>query len=90
MVKDDNASIRLVRGTEVGARIDGFSWGVAVPLRRHAIEMRNMYANAIAKAVSEGKAPSKEQVASWAKYDAAAHGADPAAAFAPPKGIPEQ
>ncbi|WP_182066349.1 hypothetical protein [Curtobacterium sp. ME12] len=45
--------------------------------------MRDMYANAIAAAVHGGSEPSQLQVESWARYDAAARGADPAAAFQP-------
>lgn len=56
-----------------------------VPLRKHAEEMRDMYANEIAAAVHGGATPSPLQVESWARYDAAARGGDPAAAF-PPSG----
>jgi hypothetical protein len=55
-----------------------------MPLRKHAEEMRDMYANEIAAAVAAGEAPSPLQVTSWVKYDAAARGSDPAAGFAPP------
>lgn len=56
-----------------------------MPLRKHAEEMRDMYANEIAAAVHGGAVPSPLQVESWARYDAAARGGDPADAF-PPSG----
>jgi len=52
-------------------------------LRKHAEEMRDMYANEIAAAVHGGEPPSPLQVESWARYDTAARGGDPAAAFPP-------
>jgi len=54
-----------------------------MPLRKHAEEMRDMYANEIAAAVAAGEVPSPPQVESWVKYDAAARGEDPAQAFTP-------
>lgn len=50
-------------------------------LRKHAEEMRDMYANEIAAAIHSGNVPSPLQVEAWARYDAAARGGDPAAAF---------
>ncbi|TCU82311.1 hypothetical protein EDF52_113115 [Curtobacterium sp. PhB42] len=52
-----------------------------VLLRKHAEEMRDMYANEIAAAVHGGVEPAQLQVESWARYDAAVRGGDPAAAF---------
>lgn len=42
-----------------------------MPLKRVAEEMRDIYANAIARAVHDGDSPSADVVASWAFYDAA-------------------
>ncbi len=70
------------RGRIVDAR-SGLEGSRPVLLRKHAEEMRDMYANAIAAAVHGGSEPSQLQVESWARYDAAARGADPAAAFQP-------
>lgn len=54
-----------------------------MPLRKHAEEMRDMYANEIAEAVAEGRTPEPRQVESWVKYAVAESGADPSSAFAP-------
>lgn len=43
-----------------------------MPLRHQAGEMRDLYANAIAEAVHEGREPPGWQVAAWAKYRTAA------------------
>ena len=51
--------------------------------RKHAREMRDMYANEIAAAVAAGRDPSPLQVESWVKYAAAVNGTDPSAAFEP-------
>lgn len=52
-----------------------------MPLRQHAVEMRDLYANEIASAVHGGEQPSRLQLESWARYDAAVRDADPAAVF---------
>ncbi len=49
-----------------------------MPLHRAAEEMRNLYANEIARAVHTGQQPSPLQVESWAKYDRALRDGDPA------------
>lgn len=48
-----------------------------MPLRKAAEDMRNLYANEIARAVHAGEKPSPQQVESWAKYDRAARSRDP-------------
>ncbi len=53
------------------------------PLRRHAAEMRDLYAAAIAEDRAAGREPSALQVASWEKYDAAVRSEDPAAELGP-------
>lgn len=45
-------------------------------LRKHAEQMRDLYANEIAAAVYEGREPSPSQLASWAQYQAAANAED--------------
>lgn len=52
-----------------------------MPLHKAAEEMRNLYANEIARAVHTGQQPSPLQVDSWAKYDRALRDGDPGAAF---------
>lgn len=52
-----------------------------MPLRKAAEEMRDMYANEIARAVHAGRAPSPLQVEAWAKYEQALRDGDPGAAF---------
>ncbi|MFJ3490491.1 hypothetical protein [Leifsonia aquatica] len=42
-----------------------------MPFKRVAEEMRDIYANAIARAVHDGDSPPGDIVASWAFYDAA-------------------
>jgi hypothetical protein len=44
---------------------------VSMPFKRVAEEMRDIYANAIARAVHDGDRPPDDVVASWAFYDAA-------------------
>lgn len=48
-----------------------------MPLRKAAEDMRNLYANEIARAVHAGEKPSPQQVESWAKYDRAARSRNP-------------
>jgi len=55
--------------------------GVVLPLHRAAEEMRDLYANEIARAVHAGEEPSAMQLESWAKYDRALREGDPSAAF---------
>ncbi|WP_085368244.1 hypothetical protein [Leifsonia sp. NCR5] len=43
-----------------------------MPLRRQAEEMRDLYANAIAEAIFEGREPTAWQLAAWARYREAA------------------
>jgi hypothetical protein len=50
-----------------------------MPIRRQAEQMRDLYANEIAAAVSEGREPSALQIASWIRYHEAALAADPRA-----------
>ncbi len=52
-----------------------------MPWRKHAEEMRNVYANEIAAAVHRGETPSDTQLEAWARYDAVARGDDPGRAF---------
>jgi|GEM_PF-1522106 len=54
-----------------------------MPLQRHAEQMRDMYANEIARTLHRGEQPSRGLVESWAKYDAAVQAGDPASAFRP-------
>lgn len=55
--------------------------GAVMPLRKAAEEMRDTYANEIARAVYAGREPSPLQLESWAKYDRALREGDPGAAF---------
>lgn len=55
-----------------------------MPLRKHAEEMRDMYAEEIAAALAAGATPSPLQIASWEKYAAAAQSSDPAAVMSAP------
>lgn len=48
-----------------------------MPLRKAAEDMRNLYANEIARAVYAGEKPSPQQVESRTKYDRAARSRDP-------------
>lgn len=52
---------------------------VSMPLKRVAEEMRDMYANAIARTVHDGDTPPADLIASWAFYDAALREGRPAA-----------
>jgi hypothetical protein len=55
-----------------------FSRGLdRMPFRRMAEEMRDLYANEIARAVHDGRTASSDTVASWAKYDLAAQAESP-------------
>lgn len=59
-----------------------------MPLRHHAEQMRDTYANKIARALHRGEQPSPELLTSWAKYDAAVQAGDPASAFRPDPASP--
>lgn len=50
-----------------------------MPLRKHAAQMRDMYANEIAAALHEGRTPTPEQIEAWARYNAAAQSENPGA-----------
>lgn len=50
-----------------------------MPLRKHAAQMRDMYANEIAAALYAGKTPTREQIEAWARYNAAAQSENPGA-----------
>lgn len=52
-----------------------------MPIQHAAREMRDMYANEIAAALHAGQQPSRFQLESWAKYDAAATAEQPATVF---------
>lgn len=54
-----------------------------MPLRHHAEQMRDTYANEIACTLYRGERPSRMLLESWAKYDAAVQAGDPAGAFRP-------
>jgi hypothetical protein len=54
-----------------------------VPLRKHAEEMRDLYAAEIQAARDAGDEPSPLQLESWDKYYAAARSEDPAALLGP-------
>ncbi|WP_157887681.1 hypothetical protein [Frondihabitans sp. PAMC 28766] len=48
-----------------------------MPLREAAREMRDVYANEIARAVHAGQEPDPFAVVSWAKYEAEATSGEP-------------
>jgi hypothetical protein len=60
-----------------------------MPIRRQAEQMRDLYANEIAAAVSEGREPSALQIASWIRYRDAAIAADPRAVLIQSDGTAE-
>jgi len=41
-----------------------------MPLRKAAKDMRDLYANEIARAIHKGVEPSQYSIDAWAKYDA--------------------
>lgn len=54
-----------------------------MPFRRAAEELRDVYANEIARVVAEGELPAPELVHSWERYAAAAASNDPSRVFLP-------
>lgn len=54
-----------------------------MPFRRAAQELRDVYANEIARVVAEGELPAPELVHYWERYAAAADSQDPSAVFLP-------
>lgn len=59
-----------------------------MPFRRAAEELRDVYANEIARVVSKGGSPAPELVQSWERYAAAATSDDPSTAFLAKDGTP--
>lgn len=53
-------------------------------LRKAAREMRDVYANEIARAIHAGQQPQQFSVESWARYDAEAKADKPCEAIADP------
>lgn len=50
-----------------------------MPIRQHAEQMRDLYANAIAETVASGREPSEHDLTSWMRYRDIAVAEDPAA-----------
>lgn len=59
-------------------------------LRKAAREMRDVYANEIARAVHAGQQPQPLSLESWARYDAQAKAEKPCEAIATPGAVGEK
>ena len=54
-----------------------------MPIRKFAREWRDVYANEIARAVHDGRAPTAHAISAWARYDAARRSEAPPSTIGP-------